>query len=351
MIGRNEPCPCGSGKKYKKCCEKKQNGLDKVLETEVMALQIDMMRFAYEKFSSELETVSSKYLHKFSMDEMKSEAFNELLHLWYMFTVKRDNGLTIVEEFVSVQEGKFSRPQVKEWAENWQIAYPSVYKVANVRGETYTMEDFFTKEKEKVTYIGREDSLSKNELVIGMFVPFKQAKVVFMSTFERGVLETIRLEEKFMEEFSEVAIDSAYIRAEFPDLAGKMVEFELSEEDVQQLPVQDEAQERVLGLFAAGAEKRGYPERFLEFASMLWSIYCMKESPMIRNEQNYAAALIYFLDTHFMKEQQETQKALAEEFGISAGSVSSTFRKLDEVLQPVIQTFEEDIEAALQGAS
>ncbi|MGD7052929.1 SEC-C metal-binding domain-containing protein [Sutcliffiella horikoshii] len=346
MIGRNDSCPCGSGKKYKKCCEKKQDNLDKVLESEVMGLQVEMMRFAYEKFASELETVSSKYLHKFSLDEMKEEAFNELLHLWYMFTVKRDNGLTIVEEFAAVQEGKFSRPQVKEWAESWQKAYPSVYKVANVRGETYTMEDFFTKEKEKVTYIGREDSLSKNELVIGMFVSFKQAKVVFMSTFERGVLEAIRLEEKLAEEFAEVDI-----RAQFPDLAGKMVEFELSEEDVQQLPVQDEAQERVLDLFAEGAKKRGYPKRFFEFASMLWSIYCMKESPMIRNEQNYAAALIYFLDTYFTKNQQETQKALAEEFGISAGSVSSTFRKLDEVLQPVIQTFEEDIEAALEGAS
>lgn len=22
-VGRNDPCPCGSGKKYKKCCEKK----------------------------------------------------------------------------------------------------------------------------------------------------------------------------------------------------------------------------------------------------------------------------------------------------------------------------------------
>ncbi|WP_010197361.1 SEC-C metal-binding domain-containing protein [Bacillus sp. m3-13] len=346
MIGRNDSCPCGSGKKYKKCCEKKQDNLDKVLESEVMGLQVEMMRFAYEKFASELETVSSKYLHKFSLDEMKEEAFNELLHLWYMFTVKRDNGLTIVEEFAAIQEGKFSRPQVKEWAESWQMAYPSVYKVANVRSETYTMEDFFTKEKEKVTYIGREDSLSKNELVIGMFVPFKQAKVVFMSTFERGVLEAIRLEEKLAEEFAEVDI-----RAQFPDLAGKMVEFELSEEDVQQLPVQNEAQERVLDLFAEGAKKRDYPKRFFEFASMLWSIYCMKESPMIRNEQNYAAALIYFLDTHFTKDQQETQKALAEEFGISAGSVSSTFRKLDEVLQPVIQTFEEDIEAALEGAS
>ena len=23
-VGRNDPCPCGSGKKYKKCCENKQ---------------------------------------------------------------------------------------------------------------------------------------------------------------------------------------------------------------------------------------------------------------------------------------------------------------------------------------
>jgi len=24
-VGRNEPCPCGSGKKYKKCCMRKSN--------------------------------------------------------------------------------------------------------------------------------------------------------------------------------------------------------------------------------------------------------------------------------------------------------------------------------------
>ena len=24
-IGRNAPCPCGSGKKYKKCCMNKEN--------------------------------------------------------------------------------------------------------------------------------------------------------------------------------------------------------------------------------------------------------------------------------------------------------------------------------------
>jgi hypothetical protein len=25
-VGRNEPCPCGSGKKFKNCCMKKQSG-------------------------------------------------------------------------------------------------------------------------------------------------------------------------------------------------------------------------------------------------------------------------------------------------------------------------------------
>lgn len=26
-VGRNDPCPCGSGKKYKQCCEKKEHTL------------------------------------------------------------------------------------------------------------------------------------------------------------------------------------------------------------------------------------------------------------------------------------------------------------------------------------
>ena len=26
-VGRNDPCPCGSGKKYKKCCSTMYNGL------------------------------------------------------------------------------------------------------------------------------------------------------------------------------------------------------------------------------------------------------------------------------------------------------------------------------------
>lgn len=31
-IGRNDPCPCGSGKKYKKCCLNSPHGNDKIIQ-------------------------------------------------------------------------------------------------------------------------------------------------------------------------------------------------------------------------------------------------------------------------------------------------------------------------------
>ena len=39
-IGRNAPCPCGSGKKYKRCCEG--------TETEMMQSELPSGRFRYE---------------------------------------------------------------------------------------------------------------------------------------------------------------------------------------------------------------------------------------------------------------------------------------------------------------
>ena len=42
-IGRNAPCPCGSGKKYKRCCEGK--------ETEMIQREFPSGRFRYESGS------------------------------------------------------------------------------------------------------------------------------------------------------------------------------------------------------------------------------------------------------------------------------------------------------------
>lgn len=51
-IGRNEPCPCGSGKKYKKCCMQTQEGRDKVEH----GLRDNIFSFSVEpRFKDELK--------------------------------------------------------------------------------------------------------------------------------------------------------------------------------------------------------------------------------------------------------------------------------------------------------
>jgi hypothetical protein len=50
-IGRNEPCPCGSGKKYKKCCGAKEAvSITHVIENEIDDLQTKLLHFALNHY-------------------------------------------------------------------------------------------------------------------------------------------------------------------------------------------------------------------------------------------------------------------------------------------------------------
>ena len=49
-VGRNDPCPCGSGKKYKQCCEKKASALSStawltIVGVAIAALVVLVMNF------------------------------------------------------------------------------------------------------------------------------------------------------------------------------------------------------------------------------------------------------------------------------------------------------------------
>jgi hypothetical protein len=46
-VGRNDPCPCGSGKKYKKCCEEKV--LKKKFKAEVIQPQASTLSSLFKK--------------------------------------------------------------------------------------------------------------------------------------------------------------------------------------------------------------------------------------------------------------------------------------------------------------
>lgn len=65
-VGRNDPCPCGSGKKYKKCCELKQK--HKKLTADVVSASAPQ-----SSATQETSKVSSLFFKRVSAPKAPSE--------------------------------------------------------------------------------------------------------------------------------------------------------------------------------------------------------------------------------------------------------------------------------------
>src|SRR5438046_8209467 len=73
-IGRNDPCPCGSGKKYKRCCLEQQCASDSFWARQRNAsdqLTRDMLRFAERKFGDQIQVAWEDF--KMRSEEHTSE--------------------------------------------------------------------------------------------------------------------------------------------------------------------------------------------------------------------------------------------------------------------------------------
>ncbi len=66
-VGRNDPCPCGSGKKYKKCCALKQTSSRTRLKDKVIT----------PMGSSDLSKLFSKNASKPTVEKEKSDSLKD----------------------------------------------------------------------------------------------------------------------------------------------------------------------------------------------------------------------------------------------------------------------------------
>ena len=52
-VRRNDPCPCGSGLKYKQCCERKQEQMSRVSLFAIVAVVVAMAAVLVYSFTAE----------------------------------------------------------------------------------------------------------------------------------------------------------------------------------------------------------------------------------------------------------------------------------------------------------
>ena len=173
--GRNDPCPCGSGKKYKKCCllkqgEHKSSATSAISDVE-NALMERLFTYSYDKkFRGSFLQASGRYWRTEPKEplvlpedvvEEDHGAFTE----WFLNDFLLPSGKTIVEEFYSAQFSRLT-PEERAILEAHMVGYTSVYEIQEVfEGKGFRAKDLLMSGELEIREVSGSRQLVKWDII------------------------------------------------------------------------------------------------------------------------------------------------------------------------------------------
>jgi hypothetical protein len=338
MIGRNDPCICGSGKKYKKCCLHKEEQ-----SREVSFHQEGLIKYALENYQADLAARTSEYVKQYPVSKDQTQTYANIAVCWEVFCSKIKDNHTPVELYVEKVKSSV-KPEVADILAGWTNTTPSLYKVLDQKtGFIFSVQDVWTEKVFDVTVNAAEkpklDSVLLGTLVsngvnyefyvgyvempISELPPLKEA----IESLDPGSEATEIFKSKFPAVLQLALIDiSEGIPSPQKETPPEEVSENNSNDSTEVSEEKDEKYTAVTELVKANAETE-----VVEQAEKLWSEYITESKPAIRKEEIYAAALDYLVSKDIAG-IASTQAETAKKYGVSPGSLSSRYREMKESL-------------------
>lgn len=183
-VNRNDPCPCGSGKKYKQCClpiDQAKANEEREWEDAARFLRRDFLFYAREEkyakpFASGIELFFNKYhtietAHE--MSELESFRFIE----WFVFDHIPEEGQRLVEEY-KTDKGDVLNQKESAVLDGWIQAGPAcAYRLVDAIGEgkqTMVLQNIFDDAEYTVQNTGGPGVANNGDILIARLLPFRE---------------------------------------------------------------------------------------------------------------------------------------------------------------------------------
>ncbi|WP_019153889.1 YecA family protein [Robertmurraya massiliosenegalensis] len=156
MIGRNEPCPCGSGKKYKQCCLKKGKVVELGQAKQEHFFQMKQRlsgRLAEEVIGSYSLLDYQSLMKEFRERTGVRDLMDGYGHHWLMFFYRHSvfDGLRGIEWY-NRKHGKRDDPALQRLAKVWETLVPRLIQHVDFDEQGVLVEDLFTHERFHMPY-------------------------------------------------------------------------------------------------------------------------------------------------------------------------------------------------------
>jgi uncharacterized protein len=173
-IGRNDPCPCGSGKKYKHCCLKKETaGKSEAMSRDrawdsMMDKLLDFSRLP--RFQRDLESAFDLFWNKtYSIDQVSDLAPPQVMNFldWYAHDYRTAEDGRRITEILLDEGGVALTEQERELLQANSQALSSAFEVANVdEGKSIGLLDVFQELEVQVNYVPSLQGIGEGQLVL-----------------------------------------------------------------------------------------------------------------------------------------------------------------------------------------
>lgn len=326
MVGRNDPCPCGSGKKYKKCCGKEQVvDLQEILISELEKIMVGFAEEGLEPanyFEVEQRTHQWKKVLAPVFDEALIEAAAYEAYIYH-------DRVDIWQKYIARQKKHQKRQRIIDILSSWERPFFLLAEIQKIEGENLIVRDLLTSETYQFPGAGQgqpgewlfglvmpnplenEKELQPTSAIL--FIPKHQKAVVegIHSKLESGIHDSLDLYRVFIEQshLSELPL--------FETGVLELVDCFLTEHDFQNdLP-------------------RNMAHSFLA------------EFPLsARKPEGVAAGVLQAINLFgFLGELDISQKNLAEYFGTSVASLTKYRDLMENYLMDRIQLMSEGLKS------
>lgn len=319
-VNRNDPCPCGSGKKYKKC-----HGVSNVIEIDpnrynrqLEQLHEGLFRFAFENYEVELKNSIAEYLPvEFLDDHRFFDLYSDAITSWSIFHQPLSNGKTIFDMYYQRQQKKIKNSRVRKVFTSWSEAPLAFYEIQSVDKENLLIKDILTNKTYQLSLDG-EESFIVGQILTGLIIPYIQEYKIFLSVFELSIDKEV-----LYEHIAEFTNDD--IRGRYPEILAETMIYDITTTEIE---FDNFLYDKVAGLFEDHVTNKGADEEVVMAGKVIWKIFTDRENPIIKKPEAYASALDYVIQTRVLDTYHQTQKELADEYQVTATTVSKNARQI-----------------------
>lgn len=340
--GRNDPCPCGSGKKYKKCCMNQTQDLSNYKETVkkqgYLQYEPELLAFASQDYMELILERFFKYNDDPELLKLDEEFLMTYHLIWQTLKVPIDkSGETILDRFINKVENQNERHAVIDMLRNLADASPSLFSVKeNGNNDTVILEDAWSKEPLTLKILDGEFP-DPDSAQFGYVSKYNDDESVFFGGFIEFPIEMVdRVAPLRREFFPDLREKDEMLAQRFPEFLTSLMQLVFCDTFDPELMAPDltPPQRQVITLFEEHHELTD--EETADFIKELWREFCLKVNPQLKKPVNYAAALEYVGST--LSRDRLTQTDLAKKYQTNTGSVSQNYKNLYQTMGPMIRS-------------